>query len=59
MLLPKLPDDMQYGLLFGYARGKAIDEVYGNKYGIKRRLFEPDVLYKRRLVKQALKEVTQ
>lgn len=52
MFLPKLPDDYSYGLLFYYAKGKAIDEVYGKRLGLTRRRFEPDVLYKRRLAKK-------
>ena len=58
MFLPKLPDDMEYGLLFSNASGKALD-VYGEMSGLPRKRFEPDAFYKRRLAKHAIKEASR
>lgn len=55
MFLPKLPDDEEYGLMFLWATGKALD-VFGVMYGLPRKRFELDVFYKRRLAKHAIKE---
>lgn len=51
--LPKLPEGMCYGLIFNIAKGKQLD-VYGRMHDIPRKRFEPDMLYKRRIVKTYL-----
>lgn len=54
MILPKLPDDYEYGIMFNNAEGKALD-VYGEMFNTPRRFLEMDVVYKWRLAKEGLK----
>lgn len=54
MTLPKLPNGFEYGLLFSIASGRQLN-IFGEQMGMRRRLFEPDFLYKRRLAKEAIR----
>jgi hypothetical protein len=58
MFLPKLPEGYQYSLLFINGTGRQLD-MLGQTVGLSRRMFEPDILYRRRLAKHKLKLIKE
>jgi hypothetical protein len=54
MFLPKLPEDYQYSLLFINGTGRQLD-MLGQTVGLRRRILEPEVLFRWRLAKHKLK----
>jgi hypothetical protein len=58
MFLPKLPEGYQYSLLFTNGTGRQLD-MLGQTVGLRRRVFEPDVLFRWRLAKYKLKLIKE
>jgi hypothetical protein len=58
MFLPKLPEGYQYGLMITNGTGRQLD-MLGQTVGLRRRMLEPDVLFRWRLAKYKLKLIKE